>query len=79
MRQIEITRPASENWTPAALLLRYARENADAGYKYGEYGKLFLRLGKDFYEYNGYHIEPADGKNERIIVHLKEIELQNRR
>ena len=74
MKTVRLLRPRDENWTPASLLLRYAKEHANAGYKYGMYGKIYLRLEDKFYEYHHFNRALIDDDLKQVTVYLQEVE-----
>ena len=68
-------------YTPASLMLRFARENVDPlhdkahpwGFKYGRDGKLFLRNEGIYYTYDHWEIKPVDDLLDDVTIYLKEV------
>ena len=71
---IAVRIPKSSNPTPASLLLKYARENANAGYLYGRHGKVYLRLEDKYYEYDHWDIKHLVRNEDTVTIYLNEIE-----
>ena len=72
MRTINIIRPRDANYTPASLLLTYARNNPEAGYKYDEFGKVHLRIRDEFFVYDHWSIKHVGDGLVNITVFLQE-------
>ena len=73
MQTITLVRPHEANYTPASLLLDYAKHRVGCGYKYGEYGNLLLRLEGKVYEYDHWKITPLRDNEDKITLYLKEV------
>lgn len=65
---------SSTFYTPASLLLKYAKNTPGCGYKYGPDGRIYLRIEDKFYEYDHWDIDPVDKDNDDVTVYLKEVE-----
>jgi len=74
MLTIHIVAPSGESITPASLLLRYAREHRGCGYKYGRYGKIYLRVEDKYYVFDSWKIIPLDHGYDQFTINLKEVE-----
>ena len=72
MRTINLIRPRNANYTPASLLLTYARNNPEAGYKYDEFGKVHLRIRDEFFVYDHWEITHIDDNLDQVTVFLQE-------
>lgn len=68
---MKITIEAGATANPEALLLSYAVSQPDTGYRYGEAGKVFLRIKDQYYIYDRADVEKVNRTKARFTLNLK--------
>lgn len=72
--KIKIEKPHKAIYSPASLLLNYAREHENAGFRYVSEEEINLREGEIFYKYDHLEVEPIDKKTDSITLYLTKLE-----
>ena len=73
MKQIKITVSPSDNFTPAGLMTRWAKENKGAAFKRSRWGEALLQIGGTVYRYHHWSITAENGA-EIVTLYLLEAE-----
>lgn len=68
---MKIVIEAGATANPKALLLSYAVSQPDTGYRYGEAGKVFLRIKDQYYIYDRAETEKVSRTKAQFTINLK--------
>lgn len=74
MTSVAMTRHKADNYTPASLLLSYAKTHPGFGYRYDPRSGVYLRHEDKLYRYHHWKIEPLNRTEETVTVYLEEVE-----
>lgn len=72
MKTIQIITEPQENFTPAGLMHRYAKQTAGAQFVYGHFGQARLLIAGRVYQYHHWMITAECGRD-TVTLYLEEV------